>query len=248
MKHLCALSLGITCAMLVLISAPASGQSSSLQTSTCDPEFETTPPPACSAVRGDRADGWLTQTRSEVMGRHGMVSTSQPLAAQAGLQILKSGGNAVDAAVATAAVLNVVEPYSAGIGGDMFAVVYLAKEKQLIAINASGWAPTGATLAHLKTKGYDASTGMPEFGILTVDVPGAVDGWDQLLKRAGTMGFKQLLQPAIELAEEGFPWSQRIARDMADTYTYNTQVQGRSRDSADLLSKGSPALPRSHLP
>lgn len=223
MKRSYAMSLGITCAVLVLTSAPASGQS--LQLSTCDPEFEATPPPACSAVRGDRADGWLTQTRSEVMGRNGMVSTSQPLAAQAGLQILKSGGNAVDAAVATAAVLNVVEPYSAGIGGDMFAIVYLAKEKKLIAINASGWAPTGATLAYLKSKGYDASTGMPEFGILTVDVPGAVDGWDQLLKRAGTMGFKQVLQPAIELAEEGFPWSQRIARDMADTYTYNTQVQ-----------------------
>jgi gamma-glutamyltranspeptidase/glutathione hydrolase len=211
---------------LALLLTPVVGLAqSTLQLSTCDPEFESVHPPACRAVRGDRSDGYLAQTRSEVMGRRGMVSTSQPLAAQAGLQILKRGGNAIDAAVAAAAVLNVVEPYSAGIGGDMFAIAWLAREHRFIAINASGWAPTGLTLDYLKSKGYDASTGMPEFGILTVDVPGAVDGWDQLLKRAGTMSFKEVLQPAIELAEEGFPWSQRIARDMADTYTYNTQVQ-----------------------
>ena len=200
----------------------------SLKLSTCNPEFESKLAPACTAVRGDRAEGWLPQGRSEVMARNGMVSTSQPLAAQAGLKILKDGGNAVDAAVAAAATLNVVEPYSAGIGGDMFAIVYLAKEHKLIGINASGWAPTGATPEHLKSKGFDASTGMPEFGILTVDVPGAVDGWDQLLKRAGTMKFREVLQPAVELAEQGFPWSERIARDMADTYTYNTQVKSDS--------------------
>jgi gamma-glutamyltranspeptidase/glutathione hydrolase len=175
------------------------------------------------------------------MARNGVVSTSQPLAAQAGLRILQQGGNAIDAAIATAAVLNVVEPESAGIGGDMFAIVYLAKEHRLIGINASGWAPTGATPERLRAQGHDAAAGMPEFGILTVDVPGAVDGWDQLLRRAGTMDFKKALQPAVELAEQGFPWSQRVAAEMADTYTYNTQV----RADADTLDTYYPhgALP-----
>ena len=198
---------------------------SRLALSTCNAQNGAKLPPACSAVRGDRAEGWLAQSRAEVMARNGVVSTSHPLAAQAGLRILQQGGNAIDAAVATAAALNVVEPESAGIGGDMFAIVYVAKEHRLIGINASGWAPAGATPALLKSRGYDASTGMPEFGILTVDVPGAVDGWDQLLRRAGTMDFKKVLQPAIDLATDGFPWSQRVAAEMADTYTYNKQVQ-----------------------
>ncbi|MDE2220552.1 MAG: gamma-glutamyltransferase [Gammaproteobacteria bacterium] len=209
---------------LLLAPAPAPAQSA-LVLSTCNAQSGTPLPPACSAVRGDRAEGWLAQSRAEVMARNGVVSTSHPLAAQAGLRILQQGGNAVDAAVAAAAVLNVVEPQSAGIGGDMFAIVYVAKEHRLIGINASGWSPTGATPARLKAQGYDAASGMPEFGILTVDVPGAVDGWDQLLRRAGTMDFRKVLQPAVELAEQGFPWSQRVAAEMADTYTYNKQVR-----------------------
>lgn len=212
----------------ILLSAlwsACAGAQSGLALSSCSPDSAAKLPPACSAVRGDRAEGWLAQSRSEVMARNGVVSTSQPLAAQAGLQILRSGGNAVDAAVAAAAVLNVVEPHSAGIGGDMFAIVYIAKEHKLVGINASGWAPAGATLARLKSRGFDAATGMPGFGILTVDVPGAVDGWDQLLKRAGTMDFRKVLQPAVDLAEQGFPWSQRIAHDMSDAYSYNTQVK-----------------------
>ncbi len=209
---------------------------SSLALSSCEPQSAAKLPPACSAVRGERAEGWLSQSRSEIMARNGMVSTSQPLAAQAGLQILRAGGNAVDAAVAAAAVLNVVEPHSAGIGGDLFAIVYLAREHKLIGINASGWAPTGATVDHLKSQGFNATTGMPDFGILTVDVPGAVEGWDQLLKRAGTMDFRKVLQPAEELAEQGFPWSQRIARDMADYLYLQHPDQGRSRYPPDLLS------------
>src|ERR1700734_438763 len=98
-----------------------------------------------TAVRGDRASGWLPQTRSEVLARNGIVATSQPLAAQAGLQILKHGGNAIDAAVATAGVLNVGEPGSAGIGGDVFVIAWLAKEKRLVALNGSGRAASGAT-------------------------------------------------------------------------------------------------------
>ncbi len=222
---------------------------SPLQLSTCNPEFETTLPPSCSAVRGDRAEGWLPQTRSEVMARNGMVSTSQPLAAQAGLQILRDGGNAIDAAIAAAAVLNVVEPYSAGMGGDLFAIVYLAKEHKLLGINASGYAPTGATLEHLKRKGFDAASGMPEFGILTVTVPGAVDGWDQLLKRAGSMSFAQVLQPAVDLAQRGFPVTERIARDWYDTlgpppnYNYNTVGVADPDTRHTYLIDGQPPAP-----
>ncbi len=216
----------------LLIAAHAFAAAPQLTLSTCNATSKQTFPPACSAVRGDRAEGWLGQSRAEVMARNGMVATSHPLAAQAGLRILQQGGNAIDAAVATAAALNVVEPESAGIGGDMFAIVYVSKEHKLIGINASGWAGAGLTPELLKSKGFDASTGMPEFGILTADVPGAVDGWDQLLKRAGTMDFKKVLQPAIDLATDGFPWSQRVAAEMADTYVYNTQVQ-KDHDTLD---------------
>ena len=231
MNRISATAAALVSLPLMLGSAPLPAQSS-LRLSTCNTQLEAQLPPACSAVRGDRAEGWLSQTRSEIMARNGIVSTSHPLAAQAGLRILQQGGNAVDAVVAAAAVLNVVEPQSAGIGGDMFAIVYVAKEHRLIGINASGWAPTGATPGRLESQGYGAATGMPEFGILTVDVPGAVDGWDQLLRRAGTMDFRKVLQPAVELAEQGFPWSQRVAAEMADTYTYNKQV----RSDPDTLS------------
>ena len=203
-----------------------------LALSTCNAASGVPLAPACSAVRGDRAEGWLAQSRAEVMARNGVVATSHPLAAQAGLRILQQGGNAIDAAVATAAVLNVVEPESAGIGGDMFAIVYVAKEHKLIGINASGWAATGVTPALLKSHGYDANTGMPGFGIYTADVPGAVDGWDQLLHRAGTMDFKKVLQPAVDVATDGFPWSERVAAEMAETYTYNTEVK-KDRDTLD---------------
>jgi len=176
--------------------------------------------PFCRGVRGDRAEGWAPQTRSEVMAQHGIVATSQPLAAQAGLKILAQGGNAVDAAVATAAVLNVVEPMMTGMGGDLFAIVYVAKEKKLHALNASGMAPSGATLAHLHELGYDADpknrgpgSGMPTYGILPVTVPGAVWGWQELLKRFGTRTFRDVLKPAIDYAENGYPVSERIASD-----------------------------------
>src|SRR5271163_3150538 len=106
------------------------------------------------ALRGDRSSGWLQQSRSEVLARNGMVATSQPLAAQVGLQVLKNGGNAIDAAVATAAVMNVVEPGSAGIGGDVFVIAWLAKEKKLVALNGSGRAPAGATPRHFTDRGF----------------------------------------------------------------------------------------------
>jgi gamma-glutamyltranspeptidase / glutathione hydrolase len=169
-----------------------------------------------AAERGDRSGGWLAQSRSEVLARNGVVATSQPLAAEAGLEILEKGGNAVDAAIATAAVLNVVEPESAGMGGDAFALVWLAKEHKLIALNGSGRAPSGATLEAYAQKGRTARNGVPEFGILSVTTPGAVDAWDTLLKRAGTMDFNAVLEPAARIAEEGFAISERVHNDWLD--------------------------------
>jgi gamma-glutamyltranspeptidase / glutathione hydrolase len=172
---------------------------------------QSVPPQGFTAARGDRASGYLSQTRSEVVARNGVVAASQPLAAQAGLQILKSGGNAFDAAVATAAVLNLVEPESTGMGGDVFVLAWVAKEKKLIALNGSGRSPSGATPAHMAERGYKNE--IPLRGIDSVTVPGAVDGWDALLKRAGTMTFKQVLEPAAVLAEQGFGLSERIHSD-----------------------------------
>lgn len=188
-------------------------------------------PPIDAALSGDRASGMARQTRSEVLARNGMVATSQPLAAEAGLRILQAGGNAIDAAIATAAVLNVVEPESAGIGGDAFAIVWLAKEKKLIAMNASGRAPAAATLAAYRARGL---TEMPLHGILSATVPGAVDGWDALLKRAGTMGFDTLLAPAVRIAEEGFPITERIRQD----WNYGAKVIAGDPESVRVYLPG----------
>ncbi|MBC5800630.1 MAG: gamma-glutamyltransferase family protein [Candidatus Eremiobacteraeota bacterium] len=178
------------------------------------------PVAACSAVRGERAEGWLPQSRSAVMARNGMVVTSQPLAAQAGLRILMEGGNAVDAAVATAAALNVTEPMNVGMGGDLFAIVYIAQEHRWHVLNASGKAPTGATIARLGALGYaydpknwGPGSGMPPGGILDVTVPGSAWGWDEVLRRYGTMSFARVLAPAVDYAQNGFPVSERIAHD-----------------------------------
>jgi len=177
-------------------------------------------PSWCSAVAGDRAEGWLAQRRSEVMARNAMVASSQPLAVEAGLDVLRRGGNAIDAAVTTAAVLSVVEPMNVGPGGDLFAIVYIAAENKLYALDASGKAPSGQTLAHMNAAGYTwnsmdwgPGSGMPSRGILTVTVPGSVWGWEEVLRRFGTMTFKETLQPAIDYAEQGFPISERIASD-----------------------------------
>jgi gamma-glutamyltranspeptidase/glutathione hydrolase len=154
------------------------------------------------------------------MARNGMVATSQPLAAQAGLRILEKGGNAIDAAVAVSAVLSVVEPMNVGPGGDLFAIIYIAKENKLYVLNASGKAPSGQTLARMNSLGYawnpanwGPGSGMPAGGILTVTVPGSVWGWDEVLRRFGSMTLKDTLQPAIDYAEQGFPISERIAND-----------------------------------
>ena len=208
--------LPISVALLCVAAAvPTYAQAPKMQ--TC----ESVPQPAfCAAVRGVRSEGWPPQSRSEVMAQHGMVVASQPLAAQAGLQILRHGGNAIDAAVATAAVLNVTEPMMVGVGGDLFAIIYIAKEHKVYVLNASGVAPTGATVERFNKLGYawnpknwGPGSGMPAGGILPVTVPGAVWGWQAVLKRFGKLTFKEVLEPAVGYAQEGFPVSERIAHD-----------------------------------
>jgi gamma-glutamyltranspeptidase/glutathione hydrolase len=148
--------------------------------------------------------------RSPVAGLRGVVATSEPLAANAGLEILEAGGNAIDAAVATAAVLTVTEPHSTSLGGDAFIMVYLAAEKKLIGLNASGRAPYAMTLDALngKLEKHDMDR---ISGIYSVTVPGAVDGWFEVLETYGTMTMEQVLAPAIHYAENGFPVSPIIA-------------------------------------
>jgi gamma-glutamyltranspeptidase/glutathione hydrolase len=163
-----------------------------------------------TAVRGDRMWDWTEQTRSEVLARHGVVATSQPLAAQAGLQILKQGGNAADAAVATAAMLGLTEPESAGIGGDMEAIYYSAKDHKLYGLNAAGWAPASHTVAFYHERGLKH---VPFYGVYSVTVPGAVDGWSRFINRFGRMSLGQVLQPSIEAAKQGFGLTERIRGD-----------------------------------
>ena len=146
--------------------------------------------------------------RSAALARRGMVATSQPLAAMTGLKTLMDGGNAADAAVAVAAMLNVVEPMSTGIGGDCFALVYHAETRQVTALNSSGRAPAAFTLAEAQRLGLES---VPSTGPLPVTVPGAVSGWEALLDRFGTMSLSECLAPAIATAEDGFPVSERVS-------------------------------------
>lgn len=139
--------------------------------------------------------------RSMVATRYGIVAASQPLAAAAGVRVLEAGGTAADAAIAANAVMGLLEPTGNGIGGDLFAIVYNAKTKQVHALNASGWAPS-ALPALLKQRG---DTAMPQRGIHAVTVPGVVSGWDELRLRFGSKPFSELLAPAIRYAEEGVP-------------------------------------------
>ena len=146
--------------------------------------------------------------RSAIIARHGLVATSQPLAAMAGLRLLMEGGNAADAAVAVAAMLNVVEPMSTGVGGDCFALIYQAGSGQVTALNGSGRAPAAFGLEEARRRGL---TSIPLTGPLPVTVPGTVSGWAALLERFGTMSLADCLAPAIATAEDGFPVSELIS-------------------------------------
>jgi gamma-glutamyltranspeptidase/glutathione hydrolase len=161
-----------------------------------------------SAAGYDRPAPNPAQSRSVILARSGIVATSQPLAAQAGLEILRSGGNAVDAAIAANAVIGLTEPMSCGIGGDLFVIYWDAKQKKLFGLNASGRSPYSLTREKVLEAGHAE---LPTFGPLSWSVPGCVDGWDELLRRFGTKTFAQLLKPAIDYAEQGFPVSDVIA-------------------------------------
>jgi len=161
-----------------------------------------------AAFAADRVNGRAFATRSEVFARHGMAATSQPLATQVALDILKQGGSAVDAAVAANAMLGLVEPTGCGIGGDLFAIVWDPKTKKLHGLNASGRSPRSLTLDHFREKGL---TKVPPHGPLPVSVPGTVDGWFELHGRFGRLPMTDVLAPAIRYAREGFPLTELIA-------------------------------------
>ena len=171
--------------------------------------------PALSALvlGADRPAGRAGAGRSAVLARNGMVAASQPLAAQAGLRVLQRGGNAFDAAVATAAALAVVEPMMTGPGGDMFVLAYLAREDRLVGLNGSGFSPEAVDLDFFESRGIDQ---IPVHGPYSVSVPGAVDGWAALLDRYGAMPLAEVLKAPIEYAENGFPVSEIIAANWAD--------------------------------
>ena len=156
----------------------------------------------------DRVTGKPLASRSEVIAQHGMAATSQPLATQVALDILKAGGSAVDAAIAANAMLGLVEPTGSGIGGDLFAIVWDSDQRALFGLNASGRSPRAMTLEYFREAGIDT---IPKFGPLPVSVPGAVDGWFELHGRFGRLPMNELLAPAIRYAREGFPVSEVIA-------------------------------------
>lgn len=156
----------------------------------------------------DRITGEVFASRSEVIAQNGMAATSQPLATQVALDVLKSGGNAIDAAIAANAMLGLVEPTGSGIGGDLFAIIWDAESKKLYGLNASGRSPKGLTRAYFADQGLDR---IPAFGALPVSVPGAVDGWFMLSERFGTKSMQELLAPSIDYARNGFPVSELIA-------------------------------------
>ena len=155
----------------------------------------------------DRITGSNFATRSEVIAQNGMVCSSQPLATQVGLDILKAGGNAVDAAIAVNAMLGLVEPTGCGIGGDLFAIVWSAEEGKLYGLNASGRSPKSLDIEYFREKGMDK---IPAFGPIPVSVPGAVDGWFELHKQFGSQSMETILSPAIAYAENGFPVTELI--------------------------------------
>ena len=163
----------------------------------------------CSSVTAQQFTSVPGQGRSMVVTKLGIVAAPQFLASQAGAHILEEGGNAVDAAIAANAVMGVVQPYVNGMGGDLFAIYYEAKTGKLYGLNSSGWTPKGLTIEYLKSHGVDK---INPIGVETIDVPGAVAGWDALRGRFGALPFSEILAPAIYYAQNGFPLAERNAR------------------------------------
>jgi gamma-glutamyltranspeptidase/glutathione hydrolase len=207
--------------------------------------------PVCGQI--DRITGKNFATRSEVLARHGMVCTSVPAATQVGLDILKRGGSAVDAAIAANATLGLMEPVSNGVGGDLFAIVYSAKENKLYGINGSGRSPLGLTYDQMKAELAKVRRDtIPPTGMLPISVPGTVDAWAELQKRFGRLKLSDDLSPAIRYAEEGFPvtdliayyWSfgPRLYNGLPGAFleTYTLDGKGRTPAKGDIFKN--PAL------
>ncbi len=178
---------------------------------------------AVTAQAQDRLTGQTFTTRSEVLAKNGMAATSQPLATQAALEILRKGGSAMDAAIAANAVLGLVEPASCGIGGDVFAIVWDAETEKLYGFNGSGRSPKSLTIDYFKERGMDR---IPLFGPLAVSTPGAVDGWFMMHDRFGKLPMTDILAPAIQYGRNGFPVSEVIAYEMATNYQNKVDLPG----------------------
>jgi gamma-glutamyltranspeptidase/glutathione hydrolase len=197
------------------ISACASAMAGALPPGVAHASHTVTPTGPLSDAQGEgaAADQWFAgfpAGRSVVRAPQAMVASSQPLASQVGLDILKRGGNAVDAAIAMAAMLNVTEPNMTGVGGDAFMMVYSPTTRKLEALNASGRAPRALNLEYFTSRKIAQ---MPTVGMPTITVPGAFDGWVTLLEKHGTMKLADLLAPAIGYAENGFPVAEKISAD-----------------------------------
>jgi gamma-glutamyltranspeptidase / glutathione hydrolase len=177
-----------------------------------------------SIQAADRITGISTTSRSDVIAARGMVASSHPLATQVGLDILKAGGNALDAAIATNAAIGLMEPTGNGIGGDLFAIIWDAKTQKLYGINGSGRSPLGLSYQQLKEElaALNRET-IPPYGLLPISVPGTVDAWFEMHKRFGSMPMAKLLAPSIDYAENGFPVTEVIA------YYWNLSVASRSK-------------------
>ena len=183
---------------------------------------------------GDRPSGNIHGTRSPAVGRRGMIATSQSLSSAAGLKVLQSGGNAIDAAVTAAAVLAVIEPSMNGIGGDLLALVYDATTRRVYGLDSTGRSAHAATPAEYARRGL---TEMPARGPLVVDVPGVVEGWHQLLTRFGTIDLGAALEPAIAFARDGFP----VAELMANEWNNNAATLAADpATAATFLPNGAP--------
>src|SRR3989440_11443971 len=209
---------------------------------------------ACCAIlpaQIDRITGKIFATRSEVLARHGMVCTSVPAATQVGLDILKRGGSAVDAAIAANATLGLMEPVSNGVGGDLFAIVYSAKDNKLYGINGSGRSPIGLSYEQMKAEldKLNHKT-IPPTGMLPISMPGCVDAWAELHKKFGKLKLADDLAPAIRYAEEGFPVTELIAfywrfgpelyKGLPGGFTETYTINGRTPAKGDIFRN--PAL------
>lgn len=184
----------------------------------------------CTALAYDRITGHDFASRSEVIAQHAMAATSHPLATQIALDVMKQGGNAIDAAIAANAALGLMEPTGNGIGGDLYAIVWDAKTEQLYGLNASGRSPLGLSYdqvaAELERMGR---TDLPPHGMLPISVPGAIDGWFELHQKFGALPMQQILQPSIDYAEQGFPVTELIA------YYWNRSVPLLSPQPGDFV-------------